>query len=237
MRKLLETLISRLKYENYKIEYDFSFFEIIHILFVKAASLLRGMILVKPFVHKSTGLIFAERGARIEFPKNVICGKNLNLMEQSYINALCKTRIIIGDNFTLGRYAIIECTGVLRNVGESLVIGSNVGINHYCFLSVRGSIEIGDNVIFGPRVNVFSENHNFDDRNVPIKHQGTTKAKTVIGNDVWIGANVSIMSGVTIGNGCVIGAGAVVTKDIPAYSVAAGVPAKVIGSRGEKAGS
>jgi len=237
MRKLLETIISRLKHEDYKLEYEFSFFEIIHILLSKIFSLSRGVILIKPFLGKSTGLVFAEKGARIEFPRNVMCGKNLNLMERSYINALCKNRIRIGDNFTLGRYAIIECTGVLRNVGDSLVIGNNVGINHYCFISVRGSIEIGDNVIFGPRVSVFSENHNFDDRSIPIKHQGTIKGKTIIGSDVWIGASVSIMSGVTIGDGCIIAAGAVVTKDVPPYSIAAGVPAKVIRARGAKAGS
>ena len=79
--------------------------------------------------------------------------------------------------------------------------------------------------------NIFSENHNFDKLDVPIKNQGVTKLKTVIGNDVWIGANVSIMAGVNIGDGCVIAAGAVVTKDIPAHSIVGGVPAKVIKNR------
>jgi acetyltransferase-like isoleucine patch superfamily enzyme len=235
--RVLEKLISRIKHEDYKLEYQFTLFELTYILFAKFISILRGMVLIRPFIYKGEGLIFAEKGAKVLFPKNVICGKNLNLMENSCINALCKNKIKIGDNFTLGRNALIECTGVLRNVGESLIIGNNVGINHYCFIGVRGCIEIGDNVIFGPRVNVFSENHNYNDRTVPIKHQGVTKGKTVIGNDVWIGANVSIMSGVTVGDGCVIAAGAVVTKDVPPYSIAAGVPAKVIRVRGAKAGS
>ena len=154
-------------------------------------------------------------------------------MKDSLINALSYEGVEIGDNFTLGKYAIIECTGVLRNVGNSLKIGNNVGINHYCFIGVRGDVVIGDNVIFGPRVNVFSENHNFDNLDVPIKNQGVTKLKTVIGSDVWIGANVSIMAGVNIGDGCVIAAGAVVTKDVPAYSIVGGVPAKVIKNRKE----
>ncbi|MCK5676883.1 MAG: acyltransferase, partial [Flavobacteriaceae bacterium] len=58
-----------------------------------------------------------------------------------------------------------------------------------------------------------------------------TKKDTIIGNDIWIGANVSIMSGVKIGNGCVIAAGSVVTKDIPDFSVIGGVPAKIIKNR------
>ena len=197
----------------------------------KGIGAIRGSLFVKPFLKNSKGIVFAEKGASIQFGHKVKAGSGLNLMRHSLINALSYGGIEIGDNFTLGKYAIIECTGVLRNVGNSLKIGDNVGINHYCFIGVRGDITIGDNVIFGPRVNIFSENHNFDKLDVPIKNQGVTKLKTVIGNDVWIGANVSIMAGVNIGDGCVIAAGAVVTKDIPAHSIVGGVPAKVIKNR------
>jgi acetyltransferase-like isoleucine patch superfamily enzyme len=158
--KALELLISRIKHEEYRLEYDFSVFELGFILFSKMICVLRGLLFIKPFLHKSKGLIFAGKGAKVLFPNNIICGRNLNLMENSCINALCKRKIKIGDNFTLGKYAFIECTGVLRNVGEALMIGNNVGINHFCFIGVRGSIEIGDNVIFGTHVSVFSENHN-----------------------------------------------------------------------------
>ena len=152
-------------------------------------------------------------------------------MNFATINGLSYEGVEIGDNFTLGKYAIIECTGVLRDVGNSLKIGNNVGINHYCFIGVRGNIVIGDNVIFGPRVNMFSENHNFDKLDIPIKHQGVTKKDTIIGDDVWLGAGVSVMAGVKIGSGCVVAAGSVVTKDIPDYSIVAGVPAKIIKNR------
>ena len=130
-------------------------------------------------------------------------------------------------------YAIIECTGVLRDLGESLTIGNNVGINHYCFIGVRGNIKIGDNVIFGPRVSVFSENHNFDRLDIPIKDQGETRKDTLIGNDVWIGASSVILSGVKIGDGAIIAAGSVVNKDVPSNAIVAGVPAKMIKRRGE----
>lgn len=229
--KIIEFFLSKVKKEKHTLSYPFSFRELFTIMSDKGISALRGTLWVKLFLKSSKGVIFAERGAKIQFGHKVKVGSGLNLMRNSFINALSYKGVEIGDNFTLGKYAIIECTGVLRNVGSSLKIGNNVGINHYCFIGVRGDIEIGDNVIFGPRVNIFSENHNFDSLEVPIKHQGVTKDRTVIGSDIWIGANVSIMSGVTIGDGCVIAAGSVVTKDVPAYSVIGGVPAKILKNR------
>jgi acetyltransferase-like isoleucine patch superfamily enzyme len=229
--KIIEFFLSKVKKEKHVLSYPFSFRELFTILSDKGFSVIRGMLFIKPFLKQSKGVIFAERGAKIQFGHKIKTGSGLNLMKHSFINALSYDGVEIGDNFTLGKYAIIECTGVLRNVGNSIKIGNNVGINHYCFIGVRGDIEIGDNVIFGPRVNIFSENHNYEQTDIPIKHQGVTKGKTKIGSDVWIGANVSIMSGVTIGDGCVIAAGAVVTKDIPAYSIIGGIPAKLIKSR------
>lgn len=229
--KVLEKLFTKVKKEKVIISYPFTLKELFIILFDKGFSVLRGTLFLKPFLGKSSGLIFMGKGAKVQFAHKIKSGSGLNLMEYSFINALSYDGVEIGNNFTLGKYAIIECTGVLRNVGNSIKIGNNVGINHYCFIGVRGDIEIGDNVIFGPRVNVFSENHNYNDLEVPIKNQGVTKGKTIIGSDVWIGANVSIMSGVTIGNGCVIAAGAVVTKDVPDFSIVGGVPAVLIKNR------
>ncbi len=228
--KIIEFLISKVKKEKHTINYPFNFKELFTIIGSKFISIIRGYIFIKPFI-KSKGIVFAEKGAKVLFGHKIKTGSGLNLMEYSTINALSYNGVFIGDNFTLGKYAMIECTGVLRNVGNTIKIGNNVGINHYCFIGVRGDIEIGDNVIFGPRVNVFSENHNFSRLDIPIKEQGVTKSKTVIGNDVWIGANVSIMSGVTIGDGCVIAAGAVVRQDIEPYTIVGGVPAKLIKKR------
>ncbi len=229
--KIIEYFLSKVKKEKHTLSYPFSFRELLTIMGDKGFSVIRGFLFIKPFLKKSNGLIFAEKGAKIQFGHKIKVGSGLNLMKNSTINALSYNGVEIGNNFTLGKFAIIECTGVLRNIGASLKIGNNVGINHYCFIGVRGDIEIGDNVIFGPRVNIFSENHNFDKVDIPIKHQGVTKDKTIIGNDVWIGGNVSIMSGVNIGDGCIIAAGAVVTKNIPPYSIIGGVPAKIIKNR------
>jgi len=228
---LIEKLISYLKKEDYSINNPLTMKEIILVLKYKMIPLLRGTLFFKPFVKKSKGLIFASNGSKIKFSHKLKCGRNLVMGRFSMINALCKSGVKIGDNFMLGEYAIIECTGVLSDMGEGLIIGNNVAINHYCFLGVRGYIEIGDNVIFGPRVSVFSENHNYSNLELPIKQQGVTRKNTKICDDVWIGSHSSIMAGVTLGKGSIIASGSVVTKDVPAMTVVGGIPAKVIKRR------
>ena len=90
-------------------------------------------------------------------------------------------------------------------------------------------VEIGDHCMFANGCFITDASHRFDDRHRPVPWQGfTTKGPTRIGDNVWCGAHVVITSGVTIGERCVIGANSVVTKDIPAFSVAAGAPARVL---------
>ena len=228
---ILGKVISLIKKQEYHISYPFSFSEFLVIMFNRFISIIRGFVLVKTRLKKSKGLVFAERGVKILHGKKIVAGKNLYLKSFSTINALSYGGVSIGDNFTLGKFAMIECAGVIRDVGNSLIIGNNVGMNHYCFIGVRGDIIIGNNVLFGPRVSIFSENHNFQNPNKLINEQGITKGKTIIGDDVWIGAGASILSNVKIGDGSVIAAGSVVTKDVPPYSVVAGIPAKVIKKR------
>lgn len=109
-------------------------------------------------------------------------------------------------------------------------IGDNSGIGISC--EVSGPVTIGNDVMMGPEVVIYTRNHKTDRTDIPMNQQGFNEyQEVVIGNDVWIGRRVIILPGVTIGDGSIIGAGAVVTKDIPPYSVAGGVPAKVIKSR------
>ncbi len=114
---------------------------------------------------------------------------------------------------------------------QNMEIGSNTSLNEFCYLHAKGGLKIGSNVRIAPAVKMFTFNHKFADRNTPIVDQGYETKPIEIGNDVWIGANAVILPGVKIGKGCVIGAGAVVSKDIPAYSIAVGVPAKVVKKR------
>ena len=90
-------------------------------------------------------------------------------------------------------------------------------------------VEIGDHCMFANGCFITDPSHRFDDPVMPVTWQGfTTKGPTRIGDNVWCGANVVVTSGVTIGERCVIGANSVVTADMPAFSVAAGAPARVL---------
>jgi maltose O-acetyltransferase len=92
-------------------------------------------------------------------------------------------------------------------------------------------VEIGQDCLFGPNVVLMTTNHVFTDVNIPIRQQGVQSAAIKIENDVWLGSNALVMPGVTIKTGAVVAAGAVVTRNVPEFSVAAGVPAKIIKKR------
>lgn len=110
---------------------------------------------------------------------------------------------------------------------SELSLGNNSGVGINC--EILGPCTIGNDVMMGPEVVVYTRNHEHGDIDTPMRLQGYEEYQPVtIGNDVWIGRRAMIMPGVTIGNGCVIAAGAVVTKDVPDYCVCGGIPAKVI---------
>ena len=111
---------------------------------------------------------------------------------------------------------------------SKLTLGNNVSINRGCVLHAGGEIEIGNDVLIGPGVTIYSQNHNFEDTSMPIVAQGYTCKKVTIGKNVWIGEYVAILPGITIGDGAIIGAMSVVSRDIPANSIAVGSPARVI---------
>lgn len=130
----------------------------------------------------------------------------------------------IGDGCVLDRGMTIECRGILH-------IGARVIFGHHCTLGVRESLIIGDDAMLAEMVSVRDHDHRFDDLETPIREQGMVCAPIVIGRNVWIGAKVSVVKGVTIGDNAIIGANAVVTRDVPANAIAAGVPARVIKMR------
>lgn len=113
---------------------------------------------------------------------------------------------------------------------RKLKIGDNSSIGINCL--VQGVVVIGSNVMMGPEVYIYTQNHCHERTEVPMIEQGYEKEKPVfIGDDVWIGSRATILPGVRIGTGSIIGASAVVTKDVPDYSVVAGNPARVVKSR------
>ena len=118
--------------------------------------------------------------------------------------------------------------GALFSARVSLGDYSGIGIN----ARINGTCTIGSHVMMGADVVVITHNHEFSRTDIPMMSQGFEQERPVtIGNDVWIGDRVIILPGVTVGDGSILAAGAVVTKDVPPYAIAAGVPAKVIKMR------
>lgn len=230
MKKAINKLIQSLGKKDYEIDNSLNSFSLFIILWFKLIEFLRGAF-IRPFLHDSKGILFIGKGVKIRFKKKISLGRSITIGDNVQINALSKQGIKIGNNVSILSNTIIECTGVIRNLGEELIIGNNVGIAQNCFIQVRGKVIIGDDVIFGPYVKLFSENHNYQKVDISIVKQGETRLPVTIGNNVWIGTNATILGGVTIGEGSIIGAGAVVNKDIPPLSIVVGVPAKVIKSR------
>lgn len=230
MVKLVSKIISKIKHREYVIDENITDSDLIGIVFVRIAMLIRGFFCKLGFKH-SGKIAFIGKRVTIRAKKHMECGSGLTIEDGCFINAMCKNGVKIGNNFSLGRNSIIECTGVIRELGESLEIGDNVGIAADAFISVRGKVKIGSSTIFGPGVKLFSENHIFSDKNTPIYLQGASRQGIEIGEDCWIGANAIVLDGVKIGKGCVVAAGAVVNKDVPDYTIVGGVPAKEIAQR------
>jgi len=136
-----------------------------------------------------------------------------------------------------GKMNLGQGTGMAPNL--SIRNGARITVGRDCHLGERsylwagdsaGEIRIGDCVSIAPGVFITASDYTFA-KGVPFRHQPKSESKVLIGNDVWLGARVVVTAGVTIGDGCIVGAGAIVTKDLPADSIAAGVPARVIGQR------
>jgi acetyltransferase-like isoleucine patch superfamily enzyme len=115
---------------------------------------------------------------------------------------------------------------VLPHAG--ITLGRRTFVGEHTLMRGQGGITVGDNVLFGPGVQVLAVNHVTSDPIVPIRDQGITAEGIRIEDDCWIGAGAIVLDGVTIGRGACIGAGAVVTQSIPARTLAVGVPAKVV---------
>jgi acetyltransferase-like isoleucine patch superfamily enzyme len=136
-----------------------------------------------------------------------------------------KGRIQIADHCWLERGVVLWAfDGTIR-------MGNHVFLGPYVTIYGHGGVEIGDGTLVSMKATILSSNHKIPSRERHIRWEPSELLPTKIGRDVWIGANAVILAGITIGNGCVVGAGAVVTSSLPAYSVAVGVPAKVVKMR------
>ncbi len=113
---------------------------------------------------------------------------------------------------------------------SDISIGDNSGLGVKC--RIQGPCTIGNDIMMGPEVLIYTINHSHSDTGIPMRMQGNEKPREVaIEDDVWIGARAIILPGVTIAKGSIVGAGAVVSKSFPPYSVIVGNPAQAVRNR------
>ncbi len=134
--------------------------------------------------------------------------------------------VYLGDNVYVGHQAILK--GYYQN---EMRIGDETWIGQQCFFHSAGGLVIGARVGIGPGVRIITSSHREAGRDTPILFSPVEFAEVVIEDDADIGVSAVVLPGVRIGRGAQIGAGAVVTRDIPAYAVAVGSPAKVVRER------
>lgn len=229
---LVEKTIAALKKDpTYRFKADYSLRQLFSILLYRGLQILRGLRI--KLIINARGLVFCGRSVVIEHGYMIKAGPNLILDDNVFISALSEKGIVLGRNVTFSRGTIIACTGVIAHKGIGLEIGDFTGINAQSYIGCQGGVKIGSNVIMGPGVRIFSENHNFTDLETPIRLQGETRHGIVIEDNCWIGSGTTILAGVRIGTGAIVAAGSIVTKDILPYSISAGIPAKILKKRGQ----
>ena len=155
----------------------------------------------------------ARRGAFARWP-----------IQGNVLEALREGRLEVGEGTLFEPQVWITAPGDARvRIGQGCFF--NIGV----MVAAHELVEIGDHCMFANGCFVTDASHRFDDPDKPVTWQGfTTKGPTKIHDNVWCGANVVVTSGVTVGERCVIGANSVVTQDLPARTICAGAPAKVL---------
>jgi acetyltransferase-like isoleucine patch superfamily enzyme len=138
----------------------------------------------------------------------------------------------LSSQIIFGRGTVVKPFAVIQTQTGRIVIGDRCAISSFDHISTgTKDLIIGNYVRIGPNVTILGGSRNFRKRDILIVEQGSSNPGTHIGNDVLIGANVVILPGCNISDGAVIGAGSVVNRNVPPYSIVAGVPAEILGER------
>jgi acetyltransferase-like isoleucine patch superfamily enzyme len=168
------------------------------------------------------------RSIVLRCPGRISVGSGVFIDDQVVLDAKGATSIIeLGEQILVGRASILSCNEA------TIRIDNFVSIGPFCFFASKSHIHVGSNVSIGSGTHLMGGGHAFAKLDVPIIRQQRLSKGIVVEDGVWIGTGTKILDGVTIGRDSIVGAGAVVTEDIPARSVAVGIPARVIRERSE----
>ena len=163
--------------------------------------------------HFKKRFLFFGKDARIEYPSNIPDAKFVS----------------VGDNTTILKNSRIQVYNALTGNRANVTIGHNCYIGSSLSILAGANVEIGDDVLIASNVLITSEDHGINpESEIPYMNQPLICKPVKIGSGTWIGEKVSVLPGVTIGQRCIIGTSAVVTKDIPDFCLAVGIPARII---------
>ncbi len=216
----------------------FIFSELYHLLLAPlpgAFGLLLRQLFLPLLLQRTDGKVAVARNVVFRHPQKIILGDQVMIDESCVLDAKGEGNfgIQLGNQVVLGRNTVLSCKG--PKPGGYIRIGDRTNIAMNSVIHSEEKVEIGRNVLIAAYGYVVGGgNHNFERADVPIIDQiSINKGGIVIEEDVWLGARVTVGDGVTIGKGSVVGASALVKDSIPEYSVAVGVPAKVVKNRKE----
>lgn len=228
MKTIVEKII-QLRNPNFIIDNSLNSRAILQLIWVQFWSFFRGLKVIF-FFKNPKGMLLGKRVSFFNISK-MKWGKFLRLGNDVYVSAIAKQGIEFGDNVSIGAFSRIIVSTSFNNIGEKIKIGNNVGIGEFAYLGGSGGLEIGDECIVGQYLSCHPENHNYEDLETSIRHQGVNRKGIKIGKNCWIGSKVTILDGVEIGDGCILAAGSVITKSFPDNSIIGGVPAKLLKTR------
>ncbi|QQV03416.1 MULTISPECIES: acyltransferase [Chryseobacterium] len=225
MKKLVVKII-KLRNPTFALDDNLNSGAVLQFIWIQFWSIMRGLRLLL-FARNPKGMLLGKRVSFFAISK-IKWGKFLRLGNDVYVSALSRHGIEFGDNVSIGAFSRIIVSTSFSNIGEKIKIGNNVGIGEFAYLGGSGGLEIGDECIVGQYLSCHPENHNYQNIEISIRHQGVNRKGIKIGKNCWIGSKVTILDGVEIGDGCILAAGSVITKSFPDNSIIGGIPAKLL---------
>lgn len=184
-------------------------------------------------IMRIRGVAAIESGVRLRFASHISLGRNAYLDQGVYLHA-CPGGIHIGDGTLVMHGSVLHVYNFRDLPHAGITVGDGSLIGEYNVIRGQGGVTIGNRVYTSPMVQIIAVNHVFDEVGRPFVEQGITARGITIEDDVWIGSGAVITDGVTIGRGSVVAAGSVVTRNVPAETIVAGVPARVMRRVGDR---
>jgi acetyltransferase-like isoleucine patch superfamily enzyme len=224
--RLLVTVLGKLG-KDYTPSPDLPAGLVVHVMRVRLIWLARGII-------RFRRVVFVGSQVRVRGKRHIQLGRGSTLERGVVLDGYARRGVQIGARTRIGSFTIVSCTSHLSLYGDGFSIGDDSSIGDYSCVGAVGGVTIGNNVIMGLFVSFHAQEHEFGDPDTPIRSQGTSERGITIGDNCWVGARVTFLDGSYVSEGCVVAAGAVVKGEFPAFSVIAGVPARVVRSRGKR---